>query len=68
MLMSESEFVNSLHVNQRKTYWKLKLKAWAEGMTDAAKIVHSVDDPALELAIQHQRDAALSNVRLTDRC
>lgn len=61
MMMSESEFVNSLHVNQRKTYWKLKLKAWAEGMTEAAAIVHSVDDPAVELAIQHKRDAALSN-------
>lgn len=37
--MSESEFVNSLHVNQRKAYWKLKANAHREGMSHVIELV-----------------------------
>jgi hypothetical protein len=40
-------------------------ESWRQGMTDAAAIVHSVDDNALELAIKHKRDAAQPNTKLT---
>ena len=40
---------------------QIQADAWRQGMTDAAEIVHGVDDPALELAIVHRRDAAQPN-------
>lgn len=46
-----------------KTIGDYGIESWRKGMTDAAEIVHSVDDTALELAIKHKRDAAQPNAR-----